>query len=118
MVIEYHKKIGDTIGETIENFNNPTNYGSRRHGVWFFLRNNHWISIQKADIYYPQFLKTMLQHIKHSCTELNISRVFENQHLNWTLKLRRKVELLKKRENFDNTTLLQLKILIFIPIHI
>lgn len=44
MVIEYHKKIGDTIGETIENFNNPTNYCSRRHGVWFFLRNNHWIS--------------------------------------------------------------------------
>jgi hypothetical protein len=79
-------------------------------GFGFFYVTTIGFPIQKADIYIPTVSEDNASAYKASCTELNISRVFENQQSLIGTKVKVKGELLKKRENFDNTTLLQLKI--------
>jgi len=79
-------------------------------GFVFFYVTTIGIPIHKADIFIPTVSEDNASAYKASCTELNISRVFEDQQSLVGAKVKVKGELLKKRENFDGTALIQLKV--------
>ena len=66
--------------------------------------------IQKSDVFIPTISEENAPIYKASCTELNISQVFENPKSLIGTKVKVKGELIQKQKNFDNTTFIHLKV--------
>ncbi|MBP1946595.1 hypothetical protein [Methanobacterium petrolearium] len=79
-------------------------------GFVFFYVTTIGFPIQKSDVFIPTISEENASTYKASCTELNISQVFENPKSLIGTKVKVKGELLQKQENFDNTTFIHLKV--------
>jgi|GEM_PF-4708838 len=79
-------------------------------GFVFFYVTTIGFPFHKAEIFIPTVSEGNASTYKASCTELNISQVFENPKSLIGTKVKVKGELLQKQENFDNTTLIHLKV--------
>ena len=76
-------------------------------GFVFFYVTTIGFPIQKSDIFIPTVSEDNASAYKASCADLN---VYANQQSLIGTKVKVKGELLEKQENFDNTTLIHLKV--------
>jgi hypothetical protein len=79
-------------------------------GFGFFYVTTVGFPIKEGDIFIPTISEDNASAYKASCSELNISRVFENEQSLIGTKVKVKGELLQKQENFDGNTLIHLKV--------